>query len=174
MACLKEAVTIFVRLLGEEKGSEEQHGDYHEIFNDVKGDRWSFPYVMYCYENGITKGTGDDTFSPEEPVSAEEFVTLVLRLLGYTDAEPETALEESVYLNLLNSEVVRRMEKAAEFKRDDMVYVVYRSLMTEMADGQILADFLVAKSVMSPEEAETFDAYNSTDNINDLLNKLLN
>ena len=168
----EEAATVLVRLLGEERNSEKQ--EYNNLFNDVSEDRWSFPYVMYCYENKITKGTGNDTFSPEIPISAEEFVTLVLRLLGYKDAEPNTALKECIEYNLLNSDVVRRLETSNTFKRDDMVYIVYRSLMTKTNNGEILANILAEKGVISDKESEKFDIYNSTDNINELLDKLLN
>ena len=102
----EEAATVLVRLLGEEKNVALK--TYPTLFTDVESDRWSFPYVMYCYENEITRGTGEDTFSPVQEISAEEFVTLVLRLLGYTDAEPQTALEDCIYLNLLNSEIAKR------------------------------------------------------------------
>lgn len=168
----EEAATVLVRLLGEERDSEKQ--EYNSLFNDVSKDRWSFPYVMYCYENKITKGTGNDTFSPETPISAEEFTTLVLRLLGYTDAEPNTALKECIEYNLLNSEIVRKLETSNNFKRDDMVYIVYRSLMTKTNNGEILASILAEKGVISDKESKEFDIYNSTDNINELLDKLLN
>ena len=168
----EEAATILVRLLGEEKNSEKEN--YTEIFIDVEKDRWSFPYVMYCLNNNITKGTGSNTFSPNKPISAEEFVTLVLRLLGYTDAEPETALEESVYINLLNSQVTRRLSESDLFTRNEMVYIVYRSLMTKNADGNILANELAQKGVITENEAKNFDVYNNSNSIDELLDKFLN
>ena len=168
----EEAATVLVRLLGEEKNVALK--TYPTLFTDVESDRWSFPYVMYCYENEITRGTGEDTFSPVQEISAEEFVTLVLRLLGYTDAEPKTALEDCIYLNLLNSEIAKELELSSSFTRNDMVYIVYRSLMTKTASGDILADILAEKAVISEEEAEEFDVYGSADNIDELLDKLLN
>ncbi len=167
----EQAVTILVRLLGEEENVLS--ADFDEIFTDVESNRWSYPYVMYCYENNITKGTGDDTFSPEDEVTAEQFVTLVMRLMGYEDIEPDVALEESVYISMLNTEVVRELEKNANFLRDDMVYVVYRSLMCNMSDGTRLADFLAEKGVITEKEAKQFNVYESSDDINDLLTQLL-
>lgn len=167
----EQAVTILVRLLGEEKNVLD--AEFDEVFTDVESNRWSYPYVMYCYENNITKGTGDDTFSPEDEVTAEQFVTLVMRLMGYEDIEPDVALEESVYISMLNTEVVRELEKNANFLRDDMVYVVYRSLMCNMSDGTRLADFLAEKGVITEKEAEQFNVYESSDDINDLLVQLL-
>ncbi len=167
----EQAVTILVRLLGEEENVLESKFDGK--FTDVADNRWSYPYVMYCYENNITKGTGDNTFSPEDEVTAEQFVTLVMRLMGYEDTEPENALEESVYIGMLNTEVVRNFEKNKTFLRDDMVYVVYRSLMCNMIDGTLLAEFLAQKDVITEEQAKQFDVYESSGDINDLLDNLL-
>lgn len=168
----EEAATILVRLLGEEKNLNDKA--YDEVFTDVLSDRWSFSYVMYCYENEIIKGTDDNIFSPESPITAEEFVTLVLRLVGYTYIEPENALEQSIYVGLLNSEVVRDFESADKFLRNDMVYVVYRSLMTKSADGKILADILAEKGAITEAEAKEFDVYNDSADIDELLDRLLN
>lgn len=167
----EQAVTILVRLLGEEENV--LGAEFDEKFTDVESTRWSYPYIMYCYENNITKGTGEDTFSPEDEVTAEQFVTLVMRLMGYEDIEPDVALLESVYINMLNTDVVRTLEKQASFLRDDMVYVVYRSLMCNMSDGIRLAEFLAEKGVITKKEAKQFDVYETSDDINDLLNQLL-
>lgn len=168
----EEAATVLVRLLGEEKNVALK--TYPTLFTDVESDRWSFPYVMYCYENEITRGTGEDTFSPVQEISAEEFVTLVLRLLGYTDAEPETALEDCVYANLLNSETARELKPSNNFLRNDMVYIMYRSLMTKMKDGIILAQFLADKNIITQNQADEFDVYKNAENMDDLLDSLLN
>lgn len=167
----EQAVTILVRLLGEEENVLS--AEFDEVFTDVDSSRWSYPYIMYCYENNITKGTGEDTFSPEDEVTAEQFVTLVMRLMGYEDTEPSNALTESVYIGMLNTQVVRELDKSANFLRDDMVYVVYRSLMCNMSDGTRLADFLAEKGVITEKEAKQFNVYESSDDINDLLVQLL-
>ncbi len=167
----EEAVTTLVRLLGEEKNLNKSL--YNEIFDDVKSDRWSFEYVMYCYQNNVTKGTGTNTFSPENPITAQEYITLIMRLLGYADIEPENALEESVAVKLINSEKARAFEQTSSFTRDDMVYIMYRTLMTKTADGEILAYILADKGVISNKYAEKFDVYKNADGINDLLDKLM-
>ncbi len=167
----EESTAILVRLLGEENSLDVN--SYTPIFTDVDEDRWSFPYVMYCYENEITKGTTQTAFSPEQPISADQFITLVLRLLGYTDATPETALEQAITYNLLNSEMVRGLKKAQGFIREDMVYIVYRSLKTPMAEGIILAQYLADKNVITQSKADKFDVYKSSENIDDLLNGLM-
>lgn len=167
----EESATILVRLLGEEANLNASN--YTAVFNDVASERWSFPYVMYCYENEITKGTSENTFSPASAVTAQQFTALVLRLMGYTDIEPENALEESVYKGIINTDIARRLKTASIFTRDDMVYIVYRSLMCKTSEGTILADILAEKGIITRTEAAQFNVYESTDNIDELLERLI-
>ena len=75
-----EAVTMLVRLLGQETAA--QNGTWSIPFHDV--ENWAKPYVGYAYANGLTSGTSATTFSGNEPVSATQYLTFVLRALGYS------------------------------------------------------------------------------------------
>ncbi|MBQ8526011.1 MAG: S-layer homology domain-containing protein [Clostridia bacterium] len=150
----EESAVMLVRILGEEANVKSMSFDGD--FEDVTVDRWSYPYVMYCYENGITKGTGENTFSPEAEVTAEEFAALVLRLMGYTETEPENALKNSVTLNILKEEFVEEL-KSEDFNRGDMVTLVYSCMSGKKSDGKILARSLADKSVITSREAERFE-----------------
>lgn len=168
----EEAATMLVRLLGEEDGLSSSY--YTQRFTDVEKDRWSYSYVMYCYENGITKGTSGTTFTPEADISAQEFITLVLRLLGYNEAEPENAFADAVTYGLINSRIAKELQNKDEFLRDDMVYIVHRCLKTKSSDGTILARILADKGVISDSEADKFDFYSADKGIDEILDGLLN
>ena len=77
-----QGVTMLVRLLGQEKAALE--GAWTTPFTDVP--EWAQPYVGYAYEKGLTNGTGETTFSADKTLSATEYLTLVLRALGYDSA----------------------------------------------------------------------------------------
>jgi len=166
----EQAVTLIVRLLGAEK--EALEAEYTKVFSDVREERWSYPYIMYCYENKITLGTGNSSFSPEYPIPAEQFTALVLRVLGYTEAAPEKAMELAVEYQLFNSDRARNLSEAVAFLRGEAVYIMRRSLSCYMTDGFILAEFLAKKGVITSEEAIKYDLYN-TDDINDLIDDIL-
>lgn len=51
-------------------------------FSDVPEDHWAWQGVQYVYENGIMKGTSEDTFSPDTPFSRAMFVTILGRAEG--------------------------------------------------------------------------------------------
>ena len=124
----------------------------YKVFVDVDKDRWSYAYVMYCYKNSITKGTGTDTFSPDVQIDANQFITLMMRLLGYTDIEPNTAFKKSVEYNLLSEEKIDELTKKNVFTRSDMVQIVYNSLKTKMDDKTVFADYLLSKGILTETE----------------------
>lgn len=58
------------------------------VFPDVKGSHWASPYVnMAAKGKGLIAGYPDGSFHPEETVTAGQAVTILLRLLGYKDAD---------------------------------------------------------------------------------------
>ena len=148
----EESATILVRLLGEEE--KVKTDDFDEVFVDVDKDRWSYAYVMYCYKHNITKGTGADTFSPDVQIDANQFITLMMRLLGYTEVNPDTALEKSVEYKLLPEEKIDELTKKTVFTRSDMVQIVYNSLKTQMDDETVFADYLLEKGILTEKEIE--------------------
>lgn len=168
----EEAVTVIVRLLGE---ADKLDGyGFTEKFTDVKRERWSFKYVMYCYENGITYGTGENTFSPEETIDSYQFVTLLLRVMGYEDTKLYESLDDAVKYQLFNSDIAEKITDEKNLKREDMVYILYRSLKTKTADGELFANCLEKRGVITAKEAAEFDVYNDFENIDELLEELLN
>ena len=148
----EESATILVRLLGEENKVDAD--DFDEVFVDVDKDRWSYAYVMYCYKHNITKGTGTDTFSPDVQIDANQFITLMMRLLGYTEVNPDTALEKSVEYKLLPEEKIDELTKKKVFTRSDMVQIVYNSLKTQMDNETVFADYLLEKGILTEKEIE--------------------
>ena len=148
----EESATILVRLLGEEEKVDAD--DFDEVFVDVDKDRWSYAYVMYCYKHNITKGTGADTFSPDVQIDANQFITLMMRLLGYTEVNPDTALEKSIEYKLLPEEKIDELTKKKVFTRSDMVQIVYNSLKTQMDDETVFADYLLEKGILTENEIE--------------------
>ena len=75
----QEAVTMLVRLLGAEE--EAKKGSWYLPFTDV--DDWARPYVGYAYATGLTNGLSATTFGGTQPVTATQYITFVLRAMGY-------------------------------------------------------------------------------------------
>lgn len=56
-------------------------------FSDVKGTYWGAPYIRAAVSAGIVEGYIDGTFRPDGTVTYEEAVTMMLRVLGYTETD---------------------------------------------------------------------------------------
>ncbi len=56
-------------------------------FKDVTYDHWAAPYVTTGIKNGLFKGYFDATFRPSNTVTYEEAITMLLRVLDYTDED---------------------------------------------------------------------------------------
>lgn len=98
-----EAVTMLVRLLGKE--TEAKAGKWNTPFTDVVD--WAKPYVGYAYANKLTAGTGGTTFGGDATVTATQYLTFVLRALGYdssTDFKWDAAWELSDQLGFTHGE----------------------------------------------------------------------
>lgn len=74
-----QAITMLVKLLGKE--TEAINGTWEIPFNDVAN--WAKPFVGYAYANGLTAGTSATTFGGNDPVTATQYLTFVLKALGY-------------------------------------------------------------------------------------------
>ena len=72
-----EAIVTVVRILGAEAEALEKN--YPHTFEDT--DIWMDPYVGYALENGITKGVSEKEFAPNDLITENQFITLVLRAM---------------------------------------------------------------------------------------------
>ena len=95
-----EGVTMLVRVLGRE--AEAQAVTAPCPFSDVPD--WAAPYVTYSYENGLTAGTGNGLFGTADPLTLDQYTTMLLRAMGYEegadfrwDAASAFALDQGVY-----------------------------------------------------------------------------
>ena len=133
-----EAVTMLVRLLGKEE--EAKAGTWNTPFTDVA--EWAKPYVGYAYDNGLTNGISADKFGGTNLVTASQYITFVLRALGYesgTDFKWDTAWELSDKLGITNGEYTA----SSSFDRGNVVIISYRSLdAVIVCSGETLLDWL--------------------------------
>jgi len=51
-------------------------------FTDVSAERWYAPYVAWAYSKALVDGVGSDIFAPNDPVTREQFATILFRYSG--------------------------------------------------------------------------------------------
>jgi hypothetical protein len=130
-----EAVTMLVRLLGKEQ--EALAGSWTIPFIDVAS--WAKPYVGYAYSNGLTSGTSATTFSGNDTISATQYITLVLRALGYKDSNGDfawnAAWELSDMIGLTGGEY--NSYTNSDFLRENVVSISHNALKCKIANSEV-------------------------------------
>ena len=78
-----EGLVMLIRLMGAE--DEALSGDYDCPFGDVP--EWAAGYAGYAYAMGWTKGISENPplYGPTASITATQYLTFVLRALGYVD-----------------------------------------------------------------------------------------
>lgn len=150
-----EAVTMLVRLLGKE--SEAKSGTWETPFSDVAD--WAKPYVGYAYANKLTNGVGDDgkggqLFGGSMTTTATQYLTFVLRALGYesgtdfqwnkawelTDQLGITAGEYNETSNFIRGNVAQVSENALSAKGKNLTTTLLDALVKDGAVTKAAAD----------------------------------
>jgi len=126
-----EAVTMLVRLLGKE--TEASSKSWNTPFTDV--EEWARPYVGYAYENGLTKGTSATTFGSGESVSAAQYLTFVLRALGYDDTNGDFVWSQAWVLSDKLGITSGQYGAQSAFTRGDVAIVSNKALSCNIKSG---------------------------------------
>lgn len=119
----QEAITMLVGLLG--KKEEALAGNWDIPFTDVAG--WAKPFVGYAYANGLTSGTSATTFGGNDLVSAAQYLTFVLKVLGYEagkDFQWNKAWELSDTIGLTSGQY---NAETTSFTRGDVAIISYNT-----------------------------------------------
>lgn len=147
-----EGAIMLIRLLGNE--DQAMQGSSTHPFTDVPS--WADKYISYMYRNELSKGIGGNLYGSSAPLSAKQYITFVLRALGYqdgTDFDYNQALEKARELGLLSASDEAIFENSKTFLRDDMVSISYDALSVKMkGSSDTLLDKLVNtdKAIFKP------------------------
>lgn len=146
----QEAIVMLVRLLGKELDALTTT-DF-QPFADVAP--WADKYVSFAYSNGLTNGMSTSYFGANEQISPQQFITLLLRALGYSEEKGdftyEKALEFSDKINLTKG----KYSLSDGFNRGDMVWLASGALLTFTKDGIPLMVDLSEKGAINSDRYE--------------------
>ncbi len=109
------------------------------LFYDVKNSYWGAGYISVAINNGLVNGYLDGTFKPDNSVTLEEAVTVVLKLLGYTSSDfagpyPAPQLEKYKSLELNKGIDAIRGQKLTRYQ---CMLLLYNALSTKTKQGAV-------------------------------------
>lgn len=133
-----QGLIMFLRMLGEEEAALATQAEC--TFTDVPN--WCKAYVAYAYEQGYTKGVDENAtrFDPASPITAGEYMTFLLRALGYRDSGErpdfawDTSLARALDLKVLTAREHKLLVEEP-FLRAQVVYLSYFMLDVNYRDG---------------------------------------
>ena len=147
-----QAVTMLVRLLGKE--AEAKAGSWTTPFTDLAD--WAKPYVGYAYTNGLTNGLSADRFGSGDKVTANQYLTFILRALGYSsesDFQWDKAAAFSDSAGLTHGEYAA----SHSFTRGDTARISFAALaQTRKGSEETLAAQLVRQGAVKAKTAAEF------------------
>ena len=68
-----------------DKDTEAKSAGFVSSFADVPAGLWSAPYINYVSAQNIVAGYSDGSFCPDKTISFAESLTILMRILGYTE-----------------------------------------------------------------------------------------
>lgn len=116
-----------------------------ESFLDVTTEHWAYPYIVYAKQYGIIEGYEDGTFMPENGVTAQEAIKIIVNLLGYSPFAESNGGYPSGYLKTASRYGILK-DMTLDFEktiiREEVATLIDNALdvpmMTEVKDGEYI------------------------------------
>ncbi len=144
-----EAIVMLIHMRGEDK--EVLNGTFQHPFTDVPA--WAQKYVGYAYEKGLSSGVSDTLFGSQRECTQAQYLTFLLRTLGYDDRNGEFSWKEPYALakaaGIIGSDLPLR-----RFSRGDMVGESYWALNAKTVHRQsetVTGAAVVSRSTLKTE-----------------------
>lgn len=134
-----EFTKMALRLLGIEVMDYTGSGEMY--FVDVDADYEYYNDVITAYKKGIINGYSKEYFAPEEAISAEQCVKVLLSAMNYTDMANVRGGYPTGYMTIAEETgMLDGVSNTAGFVRDDILRILYNALSVPMADVKINGD----------------------------------
>ena len=142
-----EACAMIARLMTGDPNVSQYVGA--QSFTDVAKGSWKDSAIGYCYINGIVVGVGNNKFEPDRAITDAEFITMVVRAMGYETADmkqnyPYSYMSNAQATGLLDG---TNMVASTDALRGEDAQVIYNALFTDYARGAKLVNTTHGTSV---------------------------
>lgn len=169
-----QGITFTIRAMGEEEAAVAMtEADIAAVLATVTDAKtmptWGRGYAAYAVKEGITLGvsSAELRFAPFAKLSGTQFITMMLRTLGYTGITLENCLDKAIAVGMLTTGKAVEFGSKANLNRDGAAYIIYSTVMNGLvaeADGVTasktpLIGKLVADGVISAADAKLYFDY---------------
>lgn len=149
-----EAVVILIRLLGEEDKALGKN--WACPYTDVPD--WARPYIGYAHQTGLAFGVAPTLFGASKSVTASQFLTYLLRALGYQDSVDFNWDSAWTLTDALGLTSGQYNKNTRTFLRGDAVATSASALFAvRKADGKTMLEHLLASGAITGKTAVLWD-----------------
>ena len=128
-----EFAAVVCRALGLENSATGAAGA--TSFVDVAADHWASGYINLATQNGIINGYGDGNFGPEDKVTYEQAVKMLVCALGFEPMAAQKGGYPTGYLVVANAyKITAGVTASVEAPRKTVAKLVYNALSTPKMD----------------------------------------
>ena len=149
----QEAFTIFLSLMGEQETANA--GKYSHTFQDV--DSWFSNFAGYGVYKHYTAGCSQTVFGALNGITAEQYMSFVLRALGYQDNVDfywSDSVNKAIQIGLCTQSDANRWKKSV-LLRQDLMEISYLALNTKLKNSSCtLTDKLIAAGKLTAAQAK--------------------
>lgn len=132
-----EVAAIISRLFENEENLSNLNISFE--FTDVPN--WGKKYVNYLYRNEIINGKSNYNFGSTENMKPHEFMTIILRILGYSDKKGDfkwnASLEKALEIELIDSEQYNEIKKELYISRNYVYLTLCNALFKHVNDVDV-------------------------------------
>ena len=125
-----EMAAIMCRAKGLESAAKSSKGSTK--FDDVPADHWASGYINIANQNGIIAGYGDGNFGPEDTVTYNQAVKMVVCALGFEPMASGKGGWPTGYLVVGNTYGIT--DGVSGSTRADVAILIYNALSSPMMD----------------------------------------
>lgn len=134
--------TIVIDTSDEQDASPSEEGGTRKNFEDVSKDHWAFEYINSLYEKGVVLGDGSGNFYPQNEITREEFLKMLMLILDiqvtdysyhiFDDVKPDEWYSGYVYtaynLNICKGLSDEKFGVGDKISRQDMAVMTVQAL----------------------------------------------
>lgn len=103
-------------------------------FKDVKWSDWYYKFLYKALEKGIVNGFSDNTIRPNSNLTRDQFITMLVNSLGYSDLEKNSAywaqpfIDKAIDLKIISEDMFS--DYKVEITRGEMASIIANVLDT--------------------------------------------
>jgi Big-like domain-containing protein len=163
----RDMVILLSRLMGVEEVAKDFPAE-SLTFEDITDAHYN-GYIAWSVENALIKGHSEDLFGFNENVTAQQYVTVLMRALDY-DVEDEayaTVLADAKELGLCGD---LEVENDDQITRGQMAVMTFNALGTTMNDSEVTLAESLGVEMPEPEVTEATEVENVyADNLKEIV-----